>query len=55
VWLTRLLKNLLYGVSPSDPVTMSVSVGVLVLVALVATAMPACRAAHVNPLVALRE
>jgi putative ABC transport system permease protein len=55
VWLTRLLKNLLYGVSPSDPVTMSVSVGVLVLVALVATAMPACRAARVNPLVALRE
>jgi predicted permease len=54
-WLTRLLTTLLYGVSPADPLTVSVSVIVLVLVAAAATAVPAWRAASVNPLVALKE
>jgi predicted permease len=54
-WLTQLLKNLLYGVSPVDSLTVGVSVVVLVLVALAATAVPAWRAARVNPLVVLRE
>jgi putative ABC transport system permease protein len=54
-WLTRLLTTLLYGVSPADPLTVSVSVIALVLVAAAATAVPAWRAASVNPLVALKE
>ena len=54
-WLTLLLKSLLYGVSPADPVTTGVSVVVLGLVALAATAVPAWRAARVSPIVALRE
>jgi len=54
-WVTQLLKNLLYGVTPADPLTVSVSVAVLVLVAFAATAVPAWRAARVNPLVALRD
>ena len=54
-WLGLLLKSLLYGVSPTDPVTIGVSVVVLGLVAFAATAVPAWRASRVNPLVALRE
>jgi predicted permease len=54
-WLTLLLENLLFGVSPADPLTISVSVAVLVLVALAATAVPAWRAARVTPLEALRD
>jgi putative ABC transport system permease protein len=54
-WLTLLLQSLLYGVSPADPVTTGVSVVVLGLVALAATAVPAWRAARVSPLAALRE
>jgi ABC-type antimicrobial peptide transport system permease subunit len=54
-WLALLLKSLLYGVSPTDPVTIGVSVMVLGLVGLVATAVPAWQAARLNPMVALRE
>jgi putative ABC transport system permease protein len=52
--LTRLMQSLLYEVTPGDPVTFVVVGAALVVVALLASALPAYRATRVSPLVALR-
>ena len=52
--LTRALTSLLYGVKPTDPLTFGIVSGVLVLVSLLACAVPALRASRVDPLIALR-
>jgi len=51
---TRLLATLLYRVSPTDPPTFLIGVAVLGASALAAAALPALRAARVDPAVALR-
>jgi putative ABC transport system permease protein len=51
---TRLLSGLLYGVGPHDPVTFGLATLALVLVAIVASLIPARAATSVNPIVALR-
>jgi predicted permease len=50
----RLISSQLFGMSPTDPVTLIAAAGVLTLVALLAGYLPARRASRVNPLNALR-
>ena len=55
--LTRYLESLtslLFGVQPRDPLTFVLSGGLLLMVALIASFIPARRATKINPLVALR-
>jgi predicted permease len=53
--LSRFLTGLLYGVTPADPPVLGFAVSCLFLVAIAAAAVPAWRAARVDPLVALRH
>lgn len=51
----RMLRSLLYGVSPYDPLTMTVVTAILSLVVAAATILPARRASRVAPATTLRE
>jgi predicted permease len=51
----RLLSSLLFQTSPTDLASISISIGALLLVTATAVALPAFRAASVNPLEALRS
>ncbi len=53
--LTRLVKSMLYGVTPNDPVTLAGGVVLLLAIALAATWIPARRASSVQPMEALRH
>jgi len=53
--VTGLVRSLLFGVEPTDPLTMVLGAGVLVTTALLATCVPALRATRVDPVIALRH
>jgi predicted permease len=52
---TRLLRSLLFDVSPSDPFVLAATALVLLVVAVLASAAPARRAAKIDPVEAMRE
>jgi predicted permease len=53
--LARLAQGVLFGVSPTDPITLGSVAAILAVVAFVASFIPARRATRVDPMVALRE
>lgn len=54
VAFARVLAGMLYGVSPNDVLTLSAVVVLVILVAAVASLLPAIRASRVDPMTALR-
>ena len=52
--LTRYLASMLYAVKPADPLTFAAVAAFLISVALLASAVPAWRAARIDPVTALR-
>lgn len=54
-YATRALRGLLFGIGPTDPLSYAAAVVALVVVALLASWVPARSAARVDPLVVMRE
>jgi putative ABC transport system permease protein len=52
--LSRYLQGVLFGITPVDPLTFAVVSAIFLVVAMIATFIPARRIARVDPLVALR-
>jgi len=55
VVLTRFMATLLFGVRPLDPVTFAAAPILLIIVALLASSIPARRAIQLDPMIALRH
>ncbi len=54
-WLGRYVRSQLYGIEPADPWTLGLAATGMLAVAALAAAIPARRAAHVDPMRALRD
>jgi putative ABC transport system permease protein len=52
--LSRLMRSLLFGVSPADPLTFVAISLLLAFITLLASYIQAHRAAHIDPIVSLR-
>ena len=55
IGVARTASSLLYGLKPGDPFTVGLAVTLLAAVAIVASLLPALRAARLEPMMALRE
>jgi putative ABC transport system permease protein len=53
--LTRLIRSLLFGVQATDPITFAAISLLLFLIALLASYIPARRAARIDPMISLRS
>ncbi len=53
--LMTFLQSLLFGIKPADPLVIATAMSIFLLAALTAGALPANRAAGVDPMVALRQ
>jgi ABC-type antimicrobial peptide transport system permease subunit len=53
--LTRFIAGMLYGVSPTDPITVAEVAGLLAAISVLACYLPAHRAMSINPVSAIRE
>ena len=52
---TRLIRGLLFGVAPNDPITLILVAVMMVVVGIAACWLPALRAAKIDPAVAIRR
>ncbi|HXF27313.1 MAG TPA: FtsX-like permease family protein, partial [Bryobacteraceae bacterium] len=52
--MSRLISSLLYGITPHDPLALSLAVLILAAVAALASLLPALRASRIDPMTALR-
>jgi ABC-type antimicrobial peptide transport system permease subunit len=55
LWLARSMTTLLFGVTPADPASYIVAIGIVLVLAAVATLIPVGQALRRSPLAALRE
>jgi ABC-type antimicrobial peptide transport system permease subunit len=53
--LTRLIASMIWGISPSDPVSLAIVIAVLAVIGFLACALPAFRASRADPTTALRD
>jgi ABC-type antimicrobial peptide transport system permease subunit len=53
--LTRVIKTMLFNVTPTDPLTLAIVTGVIAVVAIVACLVPAWRATRTDPMIVLRN
>jgi hypothetical protein len=51
---TRVIRNLLFGVAPADPVVLLLTAAVITTIALVACLVPTARATRIDPMLSLR-
>jgi putative ABC transport system permease protein len=55
VYLTRFMRTLLYQIEPQDSFTLTTVSGVMLLIALISSYLPARRASRIDPIVALHQ